>query len=554
MLKALHVKNLALIEEADISFDKGFTVFSGETGAGKSILLESIHMALGGRAPKDLIRTGKEYALVELTFVVDDEMVLNVLGDKGVWPEDSEIVISRKLTNDKSLIRVNGETVSAAFVREIGDLLLDIHGQNEHHSLLKKSNQMNILDAYGKEDIAELKEIIKNKYNEYKRVLKNLNETDLDETSRIRELDYIEFEINEIESASLKEGEEDELSNEYSRLSNARNIMEIMGKAMDMVGGSSGRSAEDLIGEASGKVSAITDLDSGIKDIYDQLLVLESEVSDCSRAISNYLNSFSFDEETLRNTAERLDLIRNLEKKYGATIQQINEHLEKSKERRDELICMAETRERSIKAKAKLEDELKSLSHELTKKRIAIKTRLEEKIMDNLRELNFLHVYFEAALRPLEGYTANGMDEVEFMISMNKGESPKPLELVASGGELSRIMLAIKTVLADSDVIETQIFDEIDAGISGITASCVAKKLREIGNKRQVFCISHLPQIVSAANNHYLIEKKIVDDKTITTVESLDEAGSIREIARILGGDMITETTLSSAAEMKKMY
>jgi len=554
MLVQLHVKNLALIEEADISFGKGLTILSGETGAGKSVLLESINLALGGRANRDIIRHGKDYALIEMTFEPEKSELLDWLKGKDIYPEDGQIIISRKITADRSPIRINGETYAASAAKEIGEALLDIHGQNEHQKLLKKNDQLLLVDVFGGDEISKLKKKIAASYSEYRKVLAEEAKPGMDETERLRELDLLEYEINEIEAAGIKEGEEEELEAEYTRLSNGKKIIEVLNDAYSRIGTELDTAAGSLMDEAAGAVSEIASLDDALNAIYEQLLVLESEVAEAAGRISDYISGFTFDEETLLSITQRLDLIRNLERKYGNTCEKINEHLQKDKSRREELLLMDDRKEELAKEKKVLEDLLTADSASLTKLRKEAASVLEQRITENLSGLNFLQAEFKIRLDEKKEFSSTGLDEAQILISMNKGEELKPLEKVASGGELSRIMLAIKSVIAAGDMSETLIFDEIDAGISGITASCVAGKLRQISDGRQVICISHLPQIVAAAQDHFLIEKHEEGESTVTTVEKLGSEGQINEIARLLGGNNITEVTLSSAKELKDSF
>ncbi|MCR5742636.1 MAG: DNA repair protein RecN [Lachnospiraceae bacterium] len=545
MLTNLHVKNMALIEEADVTFENGLNILSGETGAGKSILIGSINLALGARANKDIIRTGKEYALVELTFDISEPELLNKLRELDVDVSEGQIIISRKIYENKSVTRVNGEACPVSQLKSITELLIDVHGQHEHQSLLKKDKHLTILDDYAHSDLSEVKSL----YEEYTSCRRELQGMTLNDEERRRELSFLEFEIGEIEAARLVPDEEEELMESFKKLSNAVNLLNTVASVYESVGyerGGAGSGIERAVKELLG----IVEYDKDLEPLRDQILDIEALMSDFCNALTDYRDNLTVDDEALSNVQSRLDLIHELKRKYGRTIEDILAHLEESKARYQALTDYEERRselELNIKL---IEGKLRDASRKLSKKRKLAALDLQKKIIASLSEMNFLDVRFEIAFSDIEP-TAKGTDDVEFLISTNPGESLKPLERVASGGELSRIMLAIKTVLAKTYYIDTLIFDEIDAGISGITASCVGRMLRNVGTTSQVICISHLPQIVAKADTHFLIEKNVSDDKTFTHIRKLSEEDSVREVARLLGGDNITQNTLISAKELK---
>jgi DNA repair protein RecN (Recombination protein N) len=551
MLTNLHVKNLALIEEADVSFTEGLNILSGETGAGKSILIGSINTALGGKAARDMIRAGKDSALIELIFQLEDDETIEKIREAGFEPEDGQIIISRKIFENKSVSRINGETVSLGQLKDITSLLIDIHGQHEHQSLLKKSHHIEILDEFAKKDAAALRAGIAEEYHRYTRLKKEYDSMNLDEEGRRRELNFIEFEINEIEAAALRADEEDELMTEFRKLSNGKHILNGLSDIYTLVGYESADGAGEKLEKAVKTMLTIAEYDPELGDLKDQILDLEAQLGDFANAIRIYRENLSLDEEALETVQNRLDLLHEMKRKYGRTIEDVLKHLSESRKRRDELL-------EYDAHKNALEQELLSLNQKLLsdcEKLTGIRKKnaqiLEQEITHALADLHFMEVRFKISFGILPQPTAGGMDDVEFLISTNPGEEPKPLGRVASGGELSRIMLAIKTVLARLDSIDTLIFDEIDTGISGITASCVAAKLHEISTVRQVICISHLAQIVAMADTHFLIEKHAEQGKTITEIKPLNEDESVRELARILGGANITATTLESARELK---
>ncbi len=545
MLLDLHVKNLALIERADIEFGDGLNILTGETGAGKSIIIGSVNIALGGKVPRDIIRTGADYAYIELVFSVTDPAKAELLKEMDVFPDgDGMVIISKKIMPSRSVSKINDETVTAAKLRSITSLLIDIHGQHEHQSLLYKSKHLEILDAYAKSQTQALKQNIADLYHEYMAVKERLESLSMDQESRLREADFCRFEIDEIENAGLKEGEEEELSREYRRFMNAQKIAAGLSAAYDAVGG-------DGIGRALKEVNLIADYDEKLQNIRSQLYDVDSIISDVTRDIADYMDDMSFDEEEYYRIEKRLDLIHNLQAKYGDTVEKILASVEEKKKKLDELenhdlICRQLEKELS-----ETEYKLDGFSQELSEIRKKASVALTKKIKESLADLNFIDVEFTMTFKRLDHYTPGGFDEAEFMISTNPGETPKPLGAVASGGELSRIMLAVKTVLADSDEIPTLIFDEIDTGISGRTAQKVSEKLSYISKTHQVICITHLPQIAAMADTHFEIAKHVVDKKTVTTIRPLEETEMVNELARLLGGAQITDTVYQNAKEMK---
>lgn len=545
MLLDLHVKNLALIERADIEFGDGLNILTGETGAGKSIIIGSVNIALGGKVPRDIIRTGADYAYIELVFSVTDPAKAELLKEMDVFPDgDGMVIISKKIMPSRSVSKINDETVTAAKLRSITSLLIDIHGQHEHQSLLYKSKHLEILDAYAKSQTQSLKQNIADLYHEYMAVKERLESLSMDQESRLREADFCRFEIDEIENAGLKEGEEEELSREYRRFMNAQKIAAGLSAAYDAVGG-------DGISRALKEVNLIADYDEKLQNIRSQLYDVDSIISDVTRDIADYMDDMSFDEEEYFRIEKRLDLIHNLQAKYGDTVEKILASMEEKKKKLDELenhdlICRQLEKELF-----ETEHKLDGFSQELSEIRKKASGALTKKIKESLADLNFIDVEFTMTFKRLDHYTPGGFDEAEFMISTNPGETPKPLGAVASGGELSRIMLAVKTVLADSDEIPTLIFDEIDTGISGRTAQKVSEKLSYISKTHQVICITHLPQIAAMADTHFEIAKHVVDKKTVTTIRPLEETEMVNELARLLGGAQITDTVYQNAKEMK---
>ena len=547
MLLELHVKNLALIEKADVEFGEGLNILTGETGAGKSIIIGSVTMALGGKAPKGSIRPGADYAYIELVFSVTGEEKRKALRELDVEPtEDGLVIISRKLTSARSISRINDETVTMARLSQITGLLLDIHGQHEHQSLLYKSKHLEILDAYVKAATQPVKQTIADRYRIYRSLEEKLRGFDLDAESRIREADFLRFEIEEIETSALKEGEEEELTSVYRRYSHSRRIAECLGAAYEAVEG-------DWLARALKEVEQASEYDESLGGVRDQLYDADSILRDAGREMSAYLDSMEMDEETFRKTEERLDLIHNLQAKYGPTVEAIFQKLEQKKKRLGELEDYDAHKKRMEQELEECRNGLEKLCTQLTGIRKKASRTLVKKIRQGLVDLNFLDVEFDMEFEKLDHFTPSGWDGAQFLISTNPGQPMRPLKDVASGGELSRIMLAIKTVLADSDDIPTLIFDEIDTGISGRTAQKVSEKLMLIARTHQVICITHLPQIAAMADSHFEIAKSASQGRTITTIRLLDRQASVEELARLLGGARITEAVLKNAGEMKEL-
>ena len=553
MLTNLHVKNFALIDEIDVAFEPGLNILTGETGAGKSIIIDSVNIALGGKVPAGIIRRGAEYAYIELIFTVEDKDKLMALKAMDIIPEDNMLILTKKIMNGRSISKINDETVTASKIKQVTSLLIDIHGQHEHQSLLYKSKHLEILDAFAKPHIAQLKKEIQAHYQAYVECREKLSGFTMDEEKRLRELDFTRFEINEIEAASLKSGEEEELEGIYRRISNSRKIGETLGVVMAEIGYEDDAAAGERMARAVRELQTISGLDCKLEEIHSALLDLESLLSDVNRSMADYMDNMSFDEETYKEVTGRLDLIRNLQAKYGGSYEKIMEYLDEKYRRLEELENYEENRRQTEQDLKKQKESLDKLCAKLSGIRREEAKKLCISITDALKDLNFLDVRFSMQFSPLGHYSKNGYDEAEFLISTNPGEELAPLGKVASGGELSRIMLAMKTVLADTDDIPTLIFDEIDTGISGRTAQKVSEKLSIIGRKHQVLCITHLPQIAAMADHHFLIEKGIKGDKVTTSIQMLDSHDTVRELARLLGGAAITDTVLKSAEEMKEL-
>lgn len=550
MLVNIHVKNMALIKEADISLGSGLNILSGETGAGKSILLGAIAVALGLQGFKGFAREGAEYALSELVFTVEKEEQRSALEAMEIPMEEDEVIISRRLSKGRATSKINGETVPVSLVKKVGALLIDIHGQHENQALLHIRKHLELLDDFAKENLGNIREEYQKSYHEYGELKKELEQAHLDNAARTKEMDFLSFEIGEIEEASLQKGEDESLEEDYKKLANGREILEAVTEAYQLCGTDG---ASDSTGRALRSLASVAEYDSSLKALYGQLMDVDNLLNDFSREVSSYAQELDVDEETLCSTEERLDLINRLKTKYGNTIEAILEYKEEKKKRFQVLEhyeeYLAELESRFAACRKKLDEQAEALTR--IRKEAAV--RFSEQVCQALQELNFLDVRFELEFRRLEDYTASGLDEVCFMISTNPGQPLRPVQDTASGGELSRIMLAVKSIMADQEKVETLIFDEIDSGISGRTAQKVSEKLAVIAGTHQVICITHLAQIAAMADVHFMIEKNIVGKETQTSIRQLNEKESIEELARILGGAEITQTVLDGAKEMKEL-
>lgn len=554
MLNSLHVKNLALIEETEVHFDKGLNILTGETGAGKSVIIGSINLALGAKADKDMIRTGRESALIELVFTLDDEAQRERCLLLGLDPEDDTLVISRKISSGKSMCRVNGETVTAKQLKELAEVLIDVYGQHEHQSLTAKKKQMEILDDFCGDNLSRIKEKAAGEYKRYTELAKEWNGSDRDRTAREKECDLLTFECREIEEARPEIGEDETLEAEYRRMAHSRKILEGVTMARRLLGSTDGESVSDLTGRALREMKSVESYDEALADFTGQLAEIEGLVTDLSRELADYEESLEFEPEVFDQTERRLDVLNHLKSKYGGTIEEVLAYKQSREERLEQLThydTYLETLRQDLeKAEKKLHTSCEKISAIRKKQAKA----LEEKMIRALHDLNFMEVNFQIRIESdPEKAGARGWDEVEFMISTNPGEPVKPLGSIASGGELSRIMLGLKTVMAEKDAIDTLIFDEIDAGISGRTAWQVSRKLALLGRDHQIICITHLPQIAAMADQHFKIEKKQKENQTRTDITILEETESIEELARLLGSDLLTEAAVSNAREMKEL-
>ena len=549
MLVNLHVKNFAIIDEADVDFSEGLNILTGETGAGKSILIGSLGIALGGRVSLDVIGRDDESALVEAIFTTDSQHISELLREYDIEAEDGEIVISRKLTKDRTINRINGVSVPASVIKTIASELIDIHGQHEHQSLLRSDKHREIVDRFGGEKTANALGEVSAAYAEYAKLKKEAQEDDLDEKELERELDRLHYIRDEINAASLKEDEMQTIDSEYQRAANSGKLVEILSG----VYGDGSKLAAESVGRVVSDLKKASEIDESITGFADQLIEIEGLLSDFNRDISSFMQDYSFDEAKLTLLERRMDLIHSLQSKYGESYDDIMSFLAETEEKivkyEDYENYATQRKERMQEA----ESNLKNACEKLSNARKEAAKELKVRICEALSDLNFANAEFDIELRELSDYTSKGLDEVEFIISTNPGEPMRSLAKVASGGELSRIMLAIKSVFAESDDIDTLIFDEIDTGISGRTAQAVSEKMAAIGRSHQIICITHLAQIAAMADKHFVIEKNVSEERSATVIKPLAETESVEELARILGGAAITDAVRENAREMKQM-
>lgn len=553
MLVSLHVKNLALIAETEVNFKEGLNILSGETGAGKSIIIGSINLALGAKADRDLIRNGAEYALVELVFQAENEQLLNALRALEIpVEEDGLVIIQRRIQPNRNVFKICGETATVKQIKALSELLIDIHGQHEHQSLLYKKNHMEILDSFAGEELNQVKEKLRASHREYVKLKQELEGLSIDEGEKAKELSLAEFEYNEIEEGALTEGEDDELESLYRKMSNSRQIVEAAGRAYQLTGNGE-QSAADAVGHAVRDLRGVEGYDEKAKELADELENIDALLNDFNRGIAQYMSDMEFDAQTYADTEERLNTLNRLKLKYGGSIEKVLAYqtalAEKIEKLKNADVYKAELEGRL----AERYEELSSLCESASVIRSKEAQRLSNEMVSALTDLNFLDVQYEIQVRGQQEISASGYDDVEFMISTNPGEPLKSLGSVASGGELSRIMLALKTVLASRDKIPTMIFDEIDTGISGKTAWKVSEKLGRLSRSHQVICITHLPQIAAMADSHFMIAKQVVDNTTVTDINEMSESQAVDELARMLGSDELTDTVRENARELIRM-
>ena len=553
MLTNIHIENYALIDCLDIDINEGLNIITGETGAGKSIILGAIGAALGAKINSDVIRAGEEYSFISVSFHINDADKLKALTElDAVDLSDGDIIVTRKIFPARSVFKINGVTVSAAQVRSLSSLIIDIHSQRDNLLLLKTENQLKLVDSFCDDEFRKLMDRQKSLYEEYTECNSKLANIGDDASLREREISLLQYEIKEIEEASLTVEEDEELEEKFSKMSYLEKIRRGVAESLQSLESGDVNSI-DLLGKAIKSLGDAINYDKDLVQIYDALKEAESILSDASGDLYSYIENNEMDEEEFARITNRIDLYNTLKRKYNGSVKGILEALDEKIERLDTLINSDEYITKLKDRINELIDEMNQVCQSLHDKRVGIAEHLQSLIMSEMTDLNFNNVQFLIEVRKNDTFSSNGYDSVEFLISLNSGEDVKPLKNIASGGEISRIMLAIKSVIADRDITGTMIFDEIDTGISSRTAQYVAEKMHNISKSHQIICITHLPQIAAMADTHFYVYKEVSDNKTITCMRELDEESQINELARFLGGSKITENVMENAKEMKQL-
>jgi DNA repair protein RecN (Recombination protein N) len=560
MLKELNIKNFAIIDQLQVEFTPGLNVLTGETGAGKSIVVDALNLALGERASADLIRTGCQEAVVEAAFELSAGSateIRDLLAEQGITVDSGEDLIVRRVlsASGKNKVYINGSLANLATLAAIGMSLADIHGQHEHQSLLSLERQMEMLDSFG--DLTGLREELAAVYRRLQDVRKSLAELETNARDRAQREDILQYQKNEIETAALKPGEDEELTSEQKILSNAEKLAGLSRAADEALYAADGSVLSGLK-KAMTSLREITAIDNRLAPVLELCEAGRAQIEEAAREISSYAERMEFDPGRLEQIGDRLDMIQKLKKKYGGAIEEIMAFGAKASEELERMERSTENIERLKSEIQAIKFGLTAKAQELTKNRVNAGRVLEKKIEAELVQLGMKKAILSVKITQEPGGDTldgcklgpRGADRVEFLISPNPGEEPRPLAKIASGGELSRIMLALKAILVEGDSIPTLVFDEVDAGIGGAVAEEVGKKLKRVAAKRQVFCITHLPQIASMATNHYGVAKFVKMDRTSTEVRLLDKQERVDEIARMLGGKTITEATIKHAEEM----
>ena len=551
MLSLLHIENIAIIQSADITFDPGFNVLTGETGAGKSIVIDAIGAVLGERTSRELIRTGAKSALV--TAVFTGALPERWLEENGFPQAGEELMLQRELHGDgRNVCRVNGRPMTVAQLRQLGRQLLNIHGQHDGQQLLDPECHLGYLDRFGKTE--PLLEQYRQAYGEVAALRRQISALEMDEAERSRRVDTLEYQIRELERAELKPGEDEELDARKTMLRSAGKLMEAIQEAQfALLGGEDSRGACDLIAEAEGAVRSVARLGPQLGELGEQLTALRLAADDVSETVRDFGEEFDFSPEELDRLESRLDVIYRLKKKYGPTVEEMLSYLDRCREELSQIQDADDTILHLEAELGKAREKARALGEELSRARREAAAALQVRIQEELRQLDMPKVRFETEFQPCQaqdGMDETGMDQVQFLMSANLGEALKPIQKVASGGELARIMLALKNVLAQDDGIGSLIFDEVDTGVSGRAAQKVAEKMADVAGSKQVLCVTHLPQIAAMADTHFSVEKGERDGRTYTRVERLDQQGREEELARLIGGTAVTPALMKSAREL----
>lgn len=558
MLLELNIENFAIIDNVNIHFSDGFNVLTGETGAGKSIIIDAVSMILGGRAAKDSIRTGAEKSVIQAVFSLKKTYdVKKILQEYGIeLDQDNTILVTRELySSGRSISRINGRTVTLNMLKSVAVKLVDIHGQHEHQSLLNPESHINFIDLLGKNIISDTKNKISTGYNKVKALKSKLGGLAFDDKERERRIDLLKFQLDEINDAELKSNEEEELINSYKKISNIEEIKKSLSNAIEIMNSSDYNqiSVLDKLNSVSGLLEKSCISDSNIDKYKEAFEAAIFQLQEAVRDLRNYEENLEYDPEALKALEDRIDLINKLKRKYGNDIEEILRYRDEIETELQSIINSEKEIESTKEEIEKIEDYIYENCQLLTRERMKIAEAVEKDITKELKELNMPSVSFKISFTKLDSYTRNGIDKVEFLISTNIGEPLKPLSRIVSGGEMSRIMLGFKTILAHVDNISCLIFDEIDTGISGRTAQVISEKIAQIATTHQILCITHLPQIAAMADTHFQINKHVQNKKTTTNVNKLSDSERINELSRLLGGVDLTDTTKLHAKEMLEM-
>ncbi len=549
MLAHIHICNLGIIEDVEIDFDKGLNILTGETGAGKTLIIGAISMICGGKASKDIIRNGEEKAFVEALFYVEDEKLKKILSDMGY--EEDELVISRELfSNGRSIAKINGRLVTVNELKELGKVLIDIHGQHDNQSLLDEKKHIEVIDNFAGQELSKIKEEYLNLYYERKRILEDIERLGGEPEKRLRSMEFLKFQIDEIESANLKTGEEEELIKQRKVLANAEKMAQNISYGYEVLSTENG--VLNCLEKVRNKLGEVVDIKENFAEISKNLDEAYYQIEDISHSLANEKENIYVDEEELDNIDERLDLISKLKKKYGNSIDEILKSYESMKKEYNELLNSEELINKLNSDLKVIEEKLRVSSEKISEKRKVVAHELESKLANVLNDLEMPKSRFKINITNVGKFLINGSDEVEILFSSNIGEDVKPLYKIASGGEISRIMLALKNILMNADIIPVMIFDEIDTGISGEAGFAVGDKMREIAKNKQIICVTHLPSIAARGEQNYYISKSNIDNKTVTSVKRLNEEETVYEIARIISGGNISETALLHAKEIRE--
>lgn len=554
LLKELQIQNFAIIEELNIHFQNGLTVLTGETGAGKSIIIDAVHLLAGGRASQEFVRHGEKKAELTGLFEIDNErhIVFQKLEEFGIEVEEETIILYRTINdNGKSVCRINGKLVPLSVLREIGNCLIDIHGQNENQVLMDEKQHIRLLDFFAAKELESVKEKYLQTYEQYKQLKKEVNSLNIDEQKTAQRIDLYQFQINELEQANLSVNEEEALLEERKRLLNFHKIFDRAQTAYEAISGE--LKGLDNLGDAMNALNEISEIDEQFNELHETVSSSFYVLQDAAFQIKNIIDELEYDQDRLNEIEQRLSLYQMMKRKYGTTVDEILAYLEKIKKEYNQLLNRDEMLQKQQEKLKKFELHLELLAKELTNIRKKWAHTLSEQVMNQLKDLHMEKTTFVVKFEQLNNFDENGKDYITFYISTNIGEPPKPLPKIASGGELSRIMIALKTIFSSAEGVTSIIFDEVDTGVSGRVAQAIAEKIAGISIQSQVLCITHLPQVAAMADHHYVIRKEVEQSRTFTIVKSVENELRIEEVSRMMSGERITELTLQHASELLNM-